>query len=146
MGGNKRLWDFLKQYSGGLEQKPIQTKYASAAAAYYRRKLGADASNQPFSEKEPPKNAEEYLDRGVEGAKSVAKSAGEGIAKVGNVIGEKFQESGITEKFKVFFSKKWEKIDRRNQKERKLVRQALIYINVYKFIIREHILLFTDTY
>lgn len=104
-GGNKRLWDFFKQYNG-LEQKPILAKYKSAAASYYRRKLSCEATGLPFSEKEPPKNAEEFLDRGVEGAKVAAKSAGEGIVKVGNAIGDKFKEIGVAEKFKGLFAKK----------------------------------------
>ena len=89
MGGNKRLWDFFKQYSG-LEQKPIANKYNTTAASYYRRKLAHEATHQFFDEKEPPKNAEEYLDRGVEGAKKVAAQAGQGLAKVGGQIGDKF--------------------------------------------------------
>lgn len=60
----------------------------------------------PFSDKEPPKNAEEYLDRGLEGAKSVAKTAGDGIVKGVNILGNKIEESGIKDKFKGLFSKK----------------------------------------
>ena len=104
MAGNKRLWDFLKQYTG-LEQKPIQVKYTSNASGYYKRKLASECSGLPFSEKEPPKNAEEFLERGVEGAKSVAKTAGDGIARGVNVLGEKLAESGIKEKFKGLFKK-----------------------------------------
>jgi ADP-ribosylation factor GTPase-activating protein 1 len=105
LGGNKKLWDFLKQYAG-LEQKGVSQKYESAAARFYRKKLNAEATGRPFSEKEPPKNAEEYLDRGVEGAKSVAKSAGEGIVKGVNILGNKIEESGIKDKLKGFFAKK----------------------------------------
>lgn len=105
LGGNKALWDFLKQYNG-LEQKPIFTKYSSGAAGYYKRKLAAEATGLPFSEKEPPKNAEEYLDRGLEGAKNVAKTAGDGIVKGVNIIGDKFQESGLKQKITGLFSKK----------------------------------------
>lgn len=105
LGGNKRLWDFLKQY-GGLEQKPVPHKYDSKAARYYRKKLTSEATGVSFSEKEPPKNAEEYLDRGVEGAKSAAKTAGEGIAKGVSILGTKIEESGIKDKLKGFFSKK----------------------------------------
>lgn len=43
LGGNKRLWDFFKQYQG-LEQKPVQVKYSSAPASYYRKRLAAQAS------------------------------------------------------------------------------------------------------
>ena len=105
LGGNKLLWDFLKQYNG-LEQKGIQAKYTSNAAGYYKRKLASEAAGLPFGEKEPPKNAEEYLDRGLEGAKGVAKTAGDGILKGVGIIGNKFEESGIKDKFKGFFSKK----------------------------------------
>ena len=62
LGGNKRLWEFFKQYTG-LEQKPFNYKYTSSAAAYYRRKLSHEALGRPFDEKEPPKNAEEFIDR-----------------------------------------------------------------------------------
>ena len=105
LGGNKKLWDFLKQYNG-LEQKPIPGKYQSAASSYYRKRLAAQCSGLHFDGKEPPKNAEEFLDRGVEGAKVVANKAGEGIVKVGSAISEKFKESGISEKFKGLFAKK----------------------------------------
>lgn len=105
IGGNKRLWDFLKQYNG-LEQKPIAAKYKSAAASFYRKKISAEALGHQYDGKEPPKNAEEFLDRGVEGAKVAAKTAGEGLVKVGSAISEKFKESGISEKFKGMFAKK----------------------------------------
>lgn len=104
-GGNKRLWDFFKQYAG-LEQKPIASKYKSAAASYYRKKLAAETLGHTYDGKEPPKNAEEFLDRGVEGAKVVAKNAGEGLVKVGSAISEKFKESGLGDKFKGLFAKK----------------------------------------
>lgn len=105
LAGNKRLWDFFKQYTG-LEQKAIPTKYTSSPASYYRKRLAAEATGRSFVDKEPPKNAEEYLDRGVEGAKSVAKTAGEGIVKGVSIIGDKFAEIGIKDKFKSMFSKK----------------------------------------
>jgi Putative GTPase activating protein for Arf len=47
LGGNKKLWDFFKQYNG-LEQKPISSKYKAAAASYYRKRLAAETSNMPF--------------------------------------------------------------------------------------------------
>lgn len=105
LGGNKKLWDFLKLYNG-LEQKPIAAKYTSSAALYYKRKLAAEGAGQPFDEKEPAKNAEELFDRGVDSAKSVAKSAGEGISKGFNVLGDKLAESGIKDKFKGLFGGK----------------------------------------
>jgi hypothetical protein len=105
MGGNKRLWDFFKQYNG-LEQRAIGGKYTTSAAAYYRRKIAHEATYQQFNDKEPPKNAEEYLDRGVDQAKKVAVQAGQGLAKVGGQIGEKFTELGIKDKFKGLFAKK----------------------------------------
>lgn len=105
LGGNKRLWDFLKQYNG-LEQKPVAAKYKHAAASFYRKKISAEALGHVYDGKEPPKNAEEFLDRGVEGAKVAAKTAGEGLSKVGSAIAEKYKESGISEKFKGLFAKK----------------------------------------
>lgn len=47
MGGNKKLWDFFKQYNG-LEIKTIQNKYESAAAKYYKKKLTAEVNGIPF--------------------------------------------------------------------------------------------------
>jgi ADP-ribosylation factor GTPase-activating protein 1 len=47
MGGNKKLWDFFKQYNG-LEIKMIQNKYESAAAKYYKKKLAAEVNGLPF--------------------------------------------------------------------------------------------------
>ncbi len=75
VGGNKRLWDFFKQYNG-LEQKPIINKYDSAAAKYYKKKLAAEVNNLPFDAKEPAKNAEELLDRGLDKSKELASKAG----------------------------------------------------------------------
>jgi hypothetical protein len=57
-------------------------------------------------DKEPPKNAEEILDRGVEGAKNLASKTGEGIVKGYNILGEKIAESGIKDKVKGLFGKK----------------------------------------
>ena len=105
MGGNKKIWEFLKQYNG-LEQKPIHSKYLSSAAQYYKKKLAAEATNQVFTDKEPPKNAEEILDRGVEGAKNLASKTGEGIVKGYNILGDKIAESGIKDKVKGLFGKK----------------------------------------
>ena len=105
MGGNKRLWDFFKQYNG-LEQKMIDAKYASSAANYYRRKIAHEATYLPFTDKEPPKNADEFIDRGVGQAKKVAFAAGKEITTLGGKIGEKFQELGIKDKFKGMFGKK----------------------------------------
>ena len=82
IGGNKRLWDFFKQYNG-LEQKLIQSKYDSAPAKYYKKKLAAEVNNLPFDAKEPAKNAEELLDRGLDKSKELASKAGQGLSKVG---------------------------------------------------------------
>jgi phage tail tape-measure protein len=105
VGGNKRLWDFFKQYNG-LEQKLIQNKYTTSAAKYYKQKLAAEVNGLPFNEKEPPKNAEEYLDRGVATTKEIASKAGQGLVKVGDTIGQKFTEMGIKDKFKGLFGNK----------------------------------------
>lgn len=68
--------------------------------------LSAEVSGHIFSEKEPPKNAEEYLDRGVDGAKTLAVGAKNGIVKVGGQIGEGWAKLGVGEKINGFFSKK----------------------------------------
>jgi ADP-ribosylation factor GTPase-activating protein 1 len=104
IGGNKKLWDFLKQYNG-LETKMIQNKYESAAAKYYKKKIAAEANGLPFDDKEPAKNAEELLDRGLDKSKELASKAGQGLSKVGESIGQKFNEMGIKEKFSGLFKK-----------------------------------------
>ena len=69
------MWDFFKQYNG-LEQKLIQNKYDSAASRYYKKKLAAEVNDIPFEDKEPAKNAEELLDRGLDKSKELASKAG----------------------------------------------------------------------
>ena len=57
IGGNKRFFEFLREY--GKEREPINKKYATAAAVYYRKKLCFEAKNQEFTEPPPAKNAQE---------------------------------------------------------------------------------------
>lgn len=83
----------------------IQNKYDSAAAKYYKKKLAAEVNGLNFEEKEPAKNTEELLDRGIDKSKELAVKAGQGLSKVGESIGHKFQEMGIKEKFTGLFKK-----------------------------------------
>jgi len=39
VGGNKRFFEFLREY--GKERDPVQRKYDSSVAHYYRRRLTA---------------------------------------------------------------------------------------------------------
>ena len=55
IGGNKKFFEFLKEY--GKERDPIPKKYSSNAANYYRRKLCYEAKNIEFTEAPPPKSA-----------------------------------------------------------------------------------------
>jgi hypothetical protein len=45
--------------------------------------LAAEVNNLPFDDKEPAKNAEELLDRGLDKSKELASKAGQGLSKVG---------------------------------------------------------------
>ena len=61
IGGNKKFFEFLKEY--GKEREPIPKKYSTNAAVYYRKKLCAEAKNQEFNDPAPAKNAQEYAER-----------------------------------------------------------------------------------
>ena len=64
LGGNQRFWDFMKDYKS--EQKPIYSKYKSSEAKYYKKYLAATVLDRAFSQKPPPKNVDEMIDKGVE--------------------------------------------------------------------------------
>ncbi|CDW84635.1 UNKNOWN [Stylonychia lemnae] len=102
-GGNKKFWDFIKQYN--MELKDINAKFNSNPIKYYKKRLFALAQGVEFNQEQPPRNAEEILNRGVDGAKNLGKKAGEGIMKFGGLVGEKFEQSGVKEKFKGLFKK-----------------------------------------
>lgn len=61
MGGNKKFYEFMKDYN--KEREPILKKYQTTAAQYYRRKLSFSATNKPLEELPPPKNAREAAER-----------------------------------------------------------------------------------
>jgi len=48
IGGNKKIWDYMKQYN--MEWKPINEKYTGRQARYYRRRLFAKAEGKEFTE------------------------------------------------------------------------------------------------
>ena len=94
LGGNKIFWDFLKEYN--LEWKPINAKYTSKVAKYYRRKLAALVQNREFKEEQPARNIEEVFGKGVSTAKDIGIKAEEGVKKFGTFLGEKINQSGVT--------------------------------------------------
>ena len=61
IGGNKRFYDFLREY--GKERDPIGKKYSSTPAQYYRRMLCAQAKNKPFKEEAPAKSAADFANK-----------------------------------------------------------------------------------
>lgn len=100
-GGNKKFWDFLKLYD--FEWKPINYKYTSKPAKYYRRKLAALAQNREFKEEPPARNFEEALGKGVSSAKDFGTKAEESVKKFGSFLGEKISQSGVTQKISGLF-------------------------------------------
>ena len=64
VGGNKRFFEFLKEYN--KEREPINKKYNSTAAMYYKRVLSSNATGKPVTERAPPRNAEEFAKRTTE--------------------------------------------------------------------------------
>ena len=78
IGGNKKFFEFLKEY--GKEREPIPKKYATNAAVYYRKKLCAEAKNQEFIEPAPAKNAQEYAERTMQNTQAWAKDVDEKYA------------------------------------------------------------------
>jgi len=89
MGGNKKFYEFMKDYN--KEREPILKKYQTSAAQYYRRKLCFSAKNQPFEELPPPKNAQEAAERA---GKSIAK----GAVQVGAFINEQENKYQVSQK------------------------------------------------
>jgi hypothetical protein len=70
LGGNKKFYEFMREYS--KEREPILKKYQTSAALYYRRNLCFSAKNQACDELPPPKNAQEAAERA---GKTIAKGA-----------------------------------------------------------------------
>ena len=100
-GGNKKFWDFLKLYD--MEWKPINYKYTSKVAKYYRRKLAALAQNREFKEEPPARNIEEVFGKGVSSAKDFGVKAEESVKKFGSFLGEKISQSGVSQKISGLF-------------------------------------------
>ena len=63
IGGNKKFFEFLREY--GKERDPVPKKYTSAAAVYYRKKLCFEAKDIEFNEAPPAKNAQELAERSL---------------------------------------------------------------------------------
>jgi uncharacterized protein YegL len=89
MGGNKKFYEFMRGYD--KEREPILKKYNTSAAQYYRKKLSFSATNQPFDELAPPRNAQEAAERA---GKVVTKTA----SQVGSLIAEADQKYKVGEK------------------------------------------------
>lgn len=64
IGGNKRFYEFLKEY--GKERDDIKQKYTGTPAIYYRKKLNAQVMNKPFSEALPAKSAQEQVTKAID--------------------------------------------------------------------------------
>ena len=64
VGGNKRFFEFLRTY--GKEREPINKKYDSSAAHFYRRELCAQAKRIPFNEAPPAKDAREFATKAID--------------------------------------------------------------------------------
>jgi len=89
-GGNQKFWDFMKEYKS--EMKPIASKYRSAEAKFYKKRLAATVENCVFTEKAPAKNMDEMIDKGVDITKKGANKAGVALTKMGGAIDKKFNE------------------------------------------------------
>jgi len=57
VGGNKRFFEFLRDY--GKERESINKKYDTTIANYYRKRLSAEAKSLPFTESQPAKSVSE---------------------------------------------------------------------------------------
>ena len=75
IGGNKRFFEFLREY--GKEREPISKKYTSAAAVYYRKKLCFETKGIELKEQPPAKNATELAERTLENTQNWAKETDE---------------------------------------------------------------------
>jgi hypothetical protein len=72
--------------------KPIASKYRSAEAKYYKKRLAATVENCLFTEKPPAKNMDEMIDKGVDMTKKGAKKAEVALGKMGGAIENKFNQ------------------------------------------------------
>jgi len=75
IGGNKRFFEFLREY--GKERDTIEKKYNTAAAIYYRKLLCFEAQEIEFKEVPPAKNAQELASRTYDNASTWAKDTDE---------------------------------------------------------------------
>lgn len=89
LGGNKLFWEFMKEYRS--EQKPIATKYLTAEAQFYKRRLAAIVQDNSFLEKAPARNFDELVDKSLDQGKVVLDKSAVALTKVGNAIEQKLQ-------------------------------------------------------
>ena len=104
VGGNKKWYDLLKEYQ--IQTQPINKKYTSAIARWYRGKLMADVCHTGYSVDKPAKNWQERGDKVVEKVGVVADKAEAGIMKFGNALDRKLTEKGWKDKINNVFKKK----------------------------------------
>jgi len=64
IGGNKRFFEFLREY--GKERDSIVKKYDNSASLYYRRRLCAEAKRLRFDEHPPSKSVQEFATKAVD--------------------------------------------------------------------------------
>ena len=100
VGGNKRFFDFMKEYQ--KEREPIEKKYSSSAAVFYRKMLCDQAKGKPITEIPPARNATELAERTANQTATFFKDANEKYQ-----IADKASE--LTEKTKLGIKSLWAK-------------------------------------
>ncbi len=78
----------MKEYK--LEKKPVETKYTSAAAKYYKKRLSALVLDREFKLEQPARNTDEAIDKGVKSAKELGVKAEQNLVKFGDYLDKKF--------------------------------------------------------
>ena len=68
----------------------LAEKYSTNAAKFYKKRLSALILERALTEKQPPRNTDELIDRGVEGAKDFGKKTEKEFIKIGNYMESKF--------------------------------------------------------
>jgi hypothetical protein len=90
LAGNKAFWEFMKEYQSEL--RPIADKYRTSEAAFYKRRMAAKVMEKEFTEKAPPRNVDEMMDKGLDMSKKAVKKGGEVLSKAGAVIDKKLNQ------------------------------------------------------
>ncbi len=84
LGGNRKFWDFMKQYKS--ENKDMLSKYDTSESQYYKKRLAALIVNKHFTESPPAKNIDEYFDKSLNASKKVVAKGEVVLSKMGNAI------------------------------------------------------------